>query len=620
MGKKNKKDKQGKGKEKTDLKTEKNAAKRAKKDLASKGEDDIEKLIAEFQEQDKSRTQVIEEKCAPPSPRSNTTLNAHPDKDELIMFGGEFFTGSKMYMYNDLLFYNIKKNEWTKVTAPNAPPPRSSHQAVTLKQGGGQLWIFGGEFASPTQSQFYHYKELWVFHLKDKRWEKIRVPGSPSSRSGHRMVICKKQLIVFGGFHDNVRDYKYFNDAFAFNFETYSWDKLEVTGNPPAPRSGFMMGVFQDIPKAVVYGGYSKERIKKDVDKGTIHTDMFVLCACDAKKKDDSAPMKWRWVHGKQSGNKPSPRCGMPMVTIPGNKAVCFGGVFDEEEDEEQLEGRFYNDMYMLDMEKGKWFSMTPRGKKDEKEKKKRRREKENDEDMEEGGEEDSDNEENENVNTGDENEATQEIKKLKLEEEKGACAISEEVTEGVFTIKVGPQSSTSQCSSSMDMDDADLNVDKDLFVPSPRMGSALTVKNSTLYLYGGTYESGDKQWTLSDLYSIDLHKMDEWRIIIQDDEKGKVCEDSDSSDDEDKPKTSQDMDVSDDDDDDEDDDDLDDILEGCDVPKKNEDEPVNDYFERTKEFWLEQSEKYFKSEDMSVSKRTIQKFAKEMCTEYSKK
>ena len=43
-----------------------------------------------------------------------------------------------------------------------------------MKQGGGQLWIFGGEFASPSQSQFYHYKELWVFHLKDKRWENIR--------------------------------------------------------------------------------------------------------------------------------------------------------------------------------------------------------------------------------------------------------------------------------------------------------------------------------------------------------------------------------------------------------------------------------------------------------------
>ena len=31
-------------------------------------------------------------------------------------------------MYDELLFYNIKKNEWLKVTAPKAPPPRSAHQ------------------------------------------------------------------------------------------------------------------------------------------------------------------------------------------------------------------------------------------------------------------------------------------------------------------------------------------------------------------------------------------------------------------------------------------------------------------------------------------------------------
>ena len=47
-------------------------------------------------------------------------------------------------------------------------------QAVALKQGGGQLWIFGGEFASPTQSQFYHYKDLWLFSLKEKNWSKIK--------------------------------------------------------------------------------------------------------------------------------------------------------------------------------------------------------------------------------------------------------------------------------------------------------------------------------------------------------------------------------------------------------------------------------------------------------------
>ena len=47
-------------------------------------------------------------------------------------------------------------------------------QAVAVRQGGGQLWVFGGEFASPSQAQFYHYKDLWLYHLREKKWEKVR--------------------------------------------------------------------------------------------------------------------------------------------------------------------------------------------------------------------------------------------------------------------------------------------------------------------------------------------------------------------------------------------------------------------------------------------------------------
>lgn len=58
----------------------------------------------------------------------------------------------------------------------------------------------------------------------------LRSPGGPSARSGHRMAHMKRQLIVFGGFHDNLRDYKYYNDAHIFNLETYVWQKIELTG------------------------------------------------------------------------------------------------------------------------------------------------------------------------------------------------------------------------------------------------------------------------------------------------------------------------------------------------------------------------------------------------------
>jgi hypothetical protein len=38
-------------------------------------------------------------------------------------------------------------------------------------------------------------------------------------------------------------------------------------------------------------------------------------------------------------------------------------------------------------------------------------------------------------------------------------------------------------------------------FVPSSRMNAGLAVKQGKLYLYGGLYEDGDKQITLSDMY-----------------------------------------------------------------------------------------------------------------------
>ena len=52
---------------------------------------------------------------------------------------------------------------------------------------------------------------------------------------------------------------------------------------------------------------------------------------------------------------KPSPRCGFSLALAAGDRAVLFGGVFDEVDEEEELEGLFYNDMYFLDLMKPTW-------------------------------------------------------------------------------------------------------------------------------------------------------------------------------------------------------------------------------------------------------------------------
>ena len=68
----------------------------------------------------------------------------------------------------------------------------------------------------------------------------------PTSRSGHRMVLLKRHLVIFGGFHDNLSECKYFNDIHVFSLEERSWRKVTISGQAPGPRSGCCMVCLQD--------------------------------------------------------------------------------------------------------------------------------------------------------------------------------------------------------------------------------------------------------------------------------------------------------------------------------------------------------------------------------------
>ena len=65
----------------------------------------------------------------------------------------------KTQTFGDLFRYDVGRNKWTKVVSPNSPPPRSAHQAVAH---GGYLYVFGGEFTSPNQEKFHHYRDKFL--------------------------------------------------------------------------------------------------------------------------------------------------------------------------------------------------------------------------------------------------------------------------------------------------------------------------------------------------------------------------------------------------------------------------------------------------------------------------
>lgn len=208
----------------------------------------------------------------------------------------------------------------------------------------------------------------------------------------------------------------------------------------------------------------------------------------------------------------------MPITTSPNNTtAYCFGGVFDDEGDED-LCGNFFNDCYCLDLEKLTWRNVTVSGKKEAESKSRRRKKQENDDkgkfiiihkmflnvfctiEMEEDQEE------------------GMEVEEIKEAVEKTTIA-----DDGVFKITLGPSQSGTN-STSLPISNA-----APTFQPAKRMNCGLAVKRGCLFLYGGMFEDGDKQVTYSDLYSLDLKKLDEWKTIVADDTSNQEWLGSDS-------------------------------------------------------------------------------------------
>lgn len=101
-----------------------------------------------------------------------------------------------------------------------------------------------------------------------------------------------------------------------FSLSDLQWTKVVAQGTGPSPRSACQLVV---APTGVLIVGrlrHSKTRVKKDVEKGTAHADMFLL--------NQEPNNKWKWRQVKETGQKPWPRSGFSIAQISPNRAVLF--------------------------------------------------------------------------------------------------------------------------------------------------------------------------------------------------------------------------------------------------------------------------------------------------------
>ncbi|RAH42449.1 putative Kelch repeats protein [Aspergillus brunneoviolaceus CBS 621.78] len=505
MGKKNKKS--AEHKERVAAKQSKKAAQKEKrgktkgKDADSDAEDaDLDAILAQYAEEQARFLKVTETVSGPPTPRSSATVLASPsNQNELLVFGGEYFDGNLATFFNNLFIYNINRGEWKEINSPNSPLPRSGHAWCRGGNTGG-VYLFGGEFSSPKQGTFYHYNDFWHLDPLTREWTRLETKGKgPPARSGHRMTYYKNYIILFGGFQDTSQQTKYLQDLWIYDCAKYTWftPNLSAASQKPDPRSSFSF--LPHDTGAVLYGGYSRVKVSAGVGgkpvkngpqrmtmKPMVHQDTWFLRITPppADAPANTLPTV-RWERRKKPANSPNPpRAGATMAYHKG-RGIMFGGVHDVELSEEGIDSEFFDTMFAWNTDRNRFFPLTLRRPRAQ-------------------GKKQAANQ----FKSRDRSKATEEelLQNLKALEAKGGIRGLDDDEELQLASKADEEPAEPEKPAVIRFE-----------MPHQRFNAQLAVQDDTLFIFGGTFEKGDREFTFNDLYSIDLVKLDGVKEIYYD-------------------------------------------------------------------------------------------------------
>lgn len=296
--------------------------------------------------------------------------------------------------------------------------------------------------------------------------------------------------MLFGGFQDTSQQTKYLQDLWIYDTQNFAWYSpiLPPVSQKPDARSSFSFHPHET--GAVIYGGYSRVKVTvgagkqskgrgqglRTVLKPTIYQDTwFLRISPSATDAPASNPPTIRWERRKKPANPPNPpRAGATMAYHKG-RGIMFGGVHDVEESEDGIDSEFFDVLFAWNIDRNRYFQLTlrrprPALKKQADDRGYARR------------------------GRGKADEAEL-LRNLAALETKGSIAEYDDA----------------QATQDMDLDEAPAKPVKPVLfnMPHPRFNAQLTVQDDVLYIFGGTYEQGDREFTFDEMWAIDLGKLD---------------------------------------------------------------------------------------------------------------
>ena len=219
---------------------------------------------------EKQEWRLIESPGTPP-PRCSHQACVY--RDALYVLGGEFATSAQFYHYADFWRLDVHTNVWDAVEARGqAPSARSGHRVVVWRK---YLVCFGGFYKAMREQRWFN--DVHLFCFASGLWSRLADVGrtamgtAPAPRSACAMAChaADDTVLVYGGYaeiraHNMAKsEGKAFTDGWLLHLRGFAdvdsggkrpfWERLSRRGQAPSARSGAAMCVHKN--RALLFGG-----------------------------------------------------------------------------------------------------------------------------------------------------------------------------------------------------------------------------------------------------------------------------------------------------------------------------------------------------------------------------
>ncbi len=245
---------------------------------------------------------------SPPPGRRHATAIHDPQSNRMILFGGATEGGTM----NDVWSLALATLTWSNITPAggNTPAPRFGHTAIYDRQN-HRMIVWSGQGSG-------FYNDAWAFDLTTHTWQELTASGvKPNQRYGSAAVYdpVNHSLIIAAGFTDAGR----FNDTQSLRLASNEWVNLTPAGAKPVPRCLHTASYDAMRRRMMLYAGQSSGALND-------------FWAFDLEQN--------RWSEVSAAGTPPEKRNGHTAVYLPAQRAMMiFGGTG----------ASLYNDVWVLE-------------------------------------------------------------------------------------------------------------------------------------------------------------------------------------------------------------------------------------------------------------------------------